>query len=110
MDIHLDLPGTNIKDISMKTLLIIAWLCNLIDTIATVYLTNLGYIEANLLMSCLLAHPVIFVLVKMILMTGLLLFLWLRRTDKHAKPMATVATVVYGAIAVYYAWFFHAIL
>ena len=90
----------------MKLLLLIAWLGNLIDTIATVYLTSLGYVEANPIMAQLLNYPVIFVIVKIALMTGLCAYLWLKRLDKHAKPMAIVADVVYGSIAIYYAWFF----
>lgn len=91
----------------MKLLLLIAWLGNLIDTIATVYLAGLGYAEANPIMAQLLNYPVIFVIVKMFLMSGLCAYLWLKRTDKHAKPMAIVAAGVYGAITAYYAWFFY---
>ena len=94
----------------MKLLLLIAWLGNLIDTIATVYLAGLGYAEANPIMAQLLEYPVIFVIVKMFLMSGLCAYLWLKRSDRHAKPMAIVAVIVYGAIATYYAWFFHAVL
>lgn len=89
----------------MKVLLLIAWLGNLIDTIATVYLTRLGYVEANPIMAQLLNYPVIFVIVKLLLMTGLCAYLWMKRLDKHAMPMAIVASVAYGAIIVYYAWF-----
>ena len=94
----------------MKAFLIIAWLCNLIDTIATVYLTSIGYVEANPVMAQLLSYPLLFITVKTLLMTGLCAYLWLKRTDKHAKPLATLAAIVYGAIAVYYVWFFHAVL
>ena len=90
----------------MKILLLIAWLGNLIDTIATVYLTSLGYVEANPIMAQLLNYPVIFVIVKLLLMTGLCAYLWLKRLDKHAMPMAIVASVVYGLITAYYGWFF----
>ena len=89
----------------MKILLLIAWLGNLIDTIATVYLTSLGYVEANPIMAQLLNYPVIFVIVKLLLMTGLCAYLWLKRLDKHAMPMAIVASVVYCLITAYYAWF-----
>ena len=91
----------------MKVLLLIAWLGNLIDTIATVYLTSLGYVEANPIMAQLLNYPLAFVLVKVLLMTKLCIWLWLKRLDKHAMPMAIVASVVYGAITAYYAWFFY---
>lgn len=91
----------------MKLLLLIAWLGNLIDTIATVYLTSLGYVEANPIMAQLLNYPVIFVLVKIALMTGLCAYLWLKRLDKHAMPLAIDAAIIYGLITAYYAWFFH---
>ena len=90
----------------MKLLLLIAWLGNLIDTIATVYLTSLGYVEANPIMAQLLICPLGFVLVKVLLMTGLCAYLWLKRLDKHAMPMTIVASVVYGLITAYYAGFF----
>ena len=89
----------------MKLLLLIAWLGNLIDTIATVYLTSLGYVEANPIMAQLLNYPVIFVIVKLLLMTGLCAYLWLKRLDKHAKPLAIDAAIIYGLITAYYAWF-----
>ena len=94
----------------MKLLLLIAWLGNLIDTIATVYLTSIGYVEANPIMAQLLNYPVIFVIVKLLLMTWLCAYLWLKRLDKHAKPMAIVATTVYGTIVIYYMWFFYSVL
>lgn len=85
----------------MKTRLIIAGLGNVIDTLSTVYLHRLGYVEANPVMAMLLPHPWLFVLVKLCVFTALLLWLWMRR----AKAAATVAAVVYGAVAMYYgAW------
>lgn len=86
----------------MRTLLLIAGFGNLIDTIATVYLTSVGYVEVNPFMAKLLEFPAVFVTVKMAVMTGLLVFLWRKRADRHAKPMAILAAVVYGLIAVYY--------
>ena len=90
----------------MKTRLIIAGLGNLIDTLSTVYLHRLGYVEANPVMALLLSHPLLFILVKMAVFTALLLWLWHRREDRHAKPLAALAAIVYGAIAVYYGLFF----
>lgn len=94
----------------MKILLLIAGFGNIVDTIATAYLSSLGYVEANPIMAQFLAHPVVFASVKIVVMTGLLVFLWQKRTDKHAKTMAILASVVYGAIACYYAWFFNFIV
>lgn len=85
----------------MTTLLIIAGLGNFIDTLSTLYLYGLGYDEANPVMAALLPHPWLFVLVKLGVFTALLLWLWMRR----AKHAATIAAVVYGAVAMYYgAW------
>lgn len=86
----------------MTPLLIIAGLGNFIDTLSTLYLYGLGYVEANPVMALLLPHPWLFVLVKLTVMTALLLWLWKRR----AKSAATVAAVVYGAVAMYYGIFF----
>lgn len=86
----------------MTPLLIIAGLGNVIDTLSTVYLHSLGYVEANPVMALLLPHPWLFVLVKLCVFTALLLWLHKRR----AKAAATLAAVVYGAVAIYYgAWF-----
>lgn len=94
----------------MKVLLLIAWLGNLIDTIATVYLTSIGYVEANPIMAQLLNYPLVFVIVKLLLMTGLCAYLWLKRTSKHSKPLAAFAATVYGAISIYYMLVFWAIV
>lgn len=90
----------------MRTLLLIAGFGNLIDTIATVYLTSIGYAETNPVMAQLLRYPAVFAVVKMASMTWLLVFLWRNRADRHAKPMAILAAVVYGLIAVYYGLIF----
>ena len=90
----------------MRTRLIIAGLGNLIDTLSTVYLHRQGFVEANPVMAALLSHPLLFILVKMAVFTALLLWLWKRRDDRHALPLAALAAIVYGAIAVYYGLFF----
>lgn len=86
----------------MRTRLIIAWLCNLVDIAATLYLSGLGYVEANLAMAWLLQWPWLFSMVKLSAMTFVLLFLWNNREDRHALPLATFTAVVYGLIAIYY--------
>ena len=90
----------------MRILLIIAGIGNLVDTVATVYLTKMGHLEANPVMRWLLQIPGVFVVVKIVVMTALLLWLWYRREDKHATPLAAVAAVVYGLISAYYLVFF----
>lgn len=94
----------------METRLSIAGIGNLIDTAATIYLTQKGYTEANPAMAAMLDRPVLFAAVKIVAMTALLLFLWHRREDRHAKLLATIAAVVYGSIAVYYGVFFSVIV
>lgn len=90
----------------MKLLLLIAWLGNLIDTAATLYLVGLGYHEANPIMRQLLQYPRLFAAVKICTMTAALLWLWKERESKLAVMASWIAAVVYGAIAVYYAaWF-----
>lgn len=94
----------------MKTLLIIAWLGNLIDMIATVYLTSIGYTEINPIMAYLLVNPIVFIVVKIVAMTVVCMYIWQKRADKYSKPLATFAATVYGAISIYYMWFFWAIV
>lgn len=86
----------------MRTRLIIAGIGNLIDLIATLHLIRVGFMEINPIMAHLVLYPRLFAAVKMGAMTGVLLFLWKRREDRHAKPLATFVAVVYGAIAFYY--------
>lgn len=94
----------------MRMLLIIAYVGNLVDTIATVYLTRLGYMEVNPVMRYLLQIPEVFVVTKILVTTALLVWLWHTREDRHAIHMATVAAVVYGLIAIYYFIVFTVIL
>ena len=86
----------------MRTLLITAWLGNAIDMVSTLYLVNRGFVEANPVIRRVLEYPALFVLVKLGAMTALVFWLWHRREDRHAKPLATIAAAVYGLIAVYY--------
>ena len=86
----------------MKTRLTIAYIGNLIDLIATLYLTKQGFHEVNPFMRPLLGCPWLFAAVKLLAMTLVCLFLWKRREDRHALPLATIAAAVYGLIAVYY--------
>ena len=86
----------------MKTRLTIAYIGNLIDLIATLYLTKQGFHEVNPFMRPLLACPWLFTAVKLLAMTLVCLFLWKRREDRHALPLATFASAVYGLIATYY--------
>jgi hypothetical protein len=86
----------------MKLRLIIAHIGNIIDIIATLHLTEQGFYEANPFMRPLLDCPWLFATVKLLAITLVCLFLWKRKEDRHALPLATFAAVVYGLIAVYY--------
>ena len=90
----------------MITRLIVAWIGNLIDALSTLHLVKIGFVEANPVMRYVLQSPIMFLFVKIGTMTTMLFWLWRKREDKHAKPLATVAAAVYGAISVYYLWFF----
>ena len=90
----------------MNVCLLIAYIGNIIDTIATLSLTEQGFHEVNPFMRPLLDCPWLFAAVKLLAMTWVCLFLWRRKEDRHALPLATFAAVVYGLIAFYYvAWF-----
>lgn len=92
----------------MRTRLTLAFLGNLIDTAATLYLSGLGYMEANPVMAWLLRWPAVFAGVKIGAMTAVVWWLWKRRGDKNASAAATAAAMVYGAVSVYYIVFFTA--
>lgn len=94
------------KHNQIRTSLLIAWLGNLVDMVSTLYLHSIGYTEANPVMACLLDTPLVFALAKITLMTLLLLYLWQKREDKHAKVLSGLAAVIYGAITIYYGVFF----
>lgn len=94
----------------MRTRLIIAGIGNLIDLIATLHLLGVGFVEINPIMAQLVPYPRLFAAVKMGAMTGVLLFLWKNREDRHAKPLATFAAVVYALLTVYYIVFFAVML
>lgn len=90
----------------MKLRLTIAFLGNLIDMVATLWLVSLGYHEANPVMRWLLNYPILFVTVKLGLMAALLCYLWHERENKLAVIASWIAAVVYGAISIYYCvWF-----
>lgn len=91
----------------MAVLLSIGWLCNLIDTVATVYLHSVYmYLETNPVMAWLLQWPWLFIFVKIAAMTAVALWLWRERGNCYARAAAWVAAAVYGAVALYYVQFF----
>ena len=83
--------------------LITTYLCNLIDTIATVYFyivydgTELNPISAELLRS-----PPLFAAFKLIVMTIAVAFIWWKRDWKFCKVTSWVLFVEYLLVTIYY--------
>ena len=94
----------------MKMRLIISFVGNLIDIIATLYLTNLGYMEANFIMARTLQWPLLFIAIKLLAMTLVLVLLWRERHDKKAIFASWIACIVYGLIGVYYVFIFRLLI
>ena len=82
--------------------LIIAYIGNIIDTAATLYLYSKGGLEINPFMALLLKSPWMFAVVKISIMSILVMRLWACREDKTAKIAAWVAAAIYGALSLYY--------
>lgn len=95
----------------MKSRLLIAWIGNLIDTASTVILCcGHCFVEVNPVMAWLLRCPALFVAVKLIAMTAVVIWLWRNRGDKKANIASWIAAAVYGALSVYYAKVFGVLL
>ena len=86
----------------MRTPIIIIWTGNIIDLVATLHLSGLGYTEANPFMAALLPHPLLFALVKTGGMALATWILWKNRDSDIARITAWVAAGLYGLIALYY--------
>lgn len=86
----------------MKTPITIIWTGNIIDLIATLHLTGLGYQEANPFMAALLHRPLLFALVKIIGMAVATWILWRNRGYKSARITAWAAAGLYSLLALYY--------
>ena len=92
----------------MKTRLIVAWLGNLIDTIATVYLTSYcDGMEINPISAVMLEKPFLFILVKVLMMTISAIFIWRFRDRPFFKVTSWMLFVEYLAVAIYYACIFY---
>lgn len=87
----------------MVTRLILAWLCNLIDVIATVYLcTYCNGEELNPISAELLNSPPLFIAFKLIVMTIAVLFMWWRQDTKFCKVASWILFIEYLLVAFYY--------
>lgn len=94
----------------MITALIIAWIGNLVDTVSTLYLSGLGFVEANPIMASLLSHPLLFASAKIVVMTMVLWYLWMNRAYRKARITAWIAAGLYILVSVYYLIFFTVLL
>jgi high-affinity K+ transport system ATPase subunit B len=82
-------------------------LCNLIDVASTLYLClTQSFVELNPIVNVLLQKPIIFVIVKIGLITLILIRLWKDREEKGVKIIINIGCLLYELIALYYAvWF-----
>ena len=88
--------------------IVIAWICNLIDTIATahLYMNHEGE-ELNPISNWLLEQSVTtFVACKLIIMTLAALFMWWKQDMKFCKVASWILFVEYLLVAFYYAIIF----
>lgn len=86
----------------MKLRLIIAYFGNIIDTLATLYFINKGFIEINFLMALLINIPWLFVIIKIGVMTIIIIRLWMCRENKYAQIASWIVMILYGIISIYY--------
>lgn len=84
--------------------LIIAWICNLIDTVATVYLyTNFDGEELNPISDWLLSQSTtVFAAFKIAVMTVAVLFIWWKQDMKFCRVASWILFVEYLLVAFYY--------
>lgn len=90
----------------MRTPLIIFAIGNLIDMFSTLYLTGMGYREANPFMAALLHSPFLLCLVKISTTWLVIWILWNSRECRSARKTAWFAAVLYGLISLYYLFVF----
>lgn len=83
--------------------LITIWICNLIDTISTLYFyTYHGGIELNPISAELLHSPQLFVTFKLFIMTIAVTFLWWKQDLKFCKIASWILFVEYLLVVFYY--------
>lgn len=87
----------------MKTKLCIAGAGNLIDCLATFILTQYyGVPELNPFMAWMLQWPVFAMIIKLSVVSFVLIYAWYSEHNKYTETLATFASLLYGAIGVYY--------
>ena len=76
---------------------------NIIDIIATLYLCyKEAFVEINPFIAFLLQYPILFVVVKIGLMTIVLVRLWNGREDKRVNIVINIGYYLYGILCLYY--------
>jgi hypothetical protein len=91
--------------------LIIAWICNLIDTIATVHLhTSYSGTELNPISAVLLRTPQLFIIFKLTAMTIAVAFLWWKHDWNLCKVICWILFIEYLLVAFYYLMIYTIIL
>lgn len=84
--------------------LALLWICNAVDTAATLYYTQSGLmVEVNPIMAALLEYPTAFVCIKIGLVSAICILLWACRGRKLARFCVYFGAGLYGAVALYYA-------
>ena len=79
------------------------FICNIIDTVATLCFYSTGlFEELNPVMRYLLQWPVIFVLFKMGIVVIISLRLWQQREHKLARIVINICWIEYLLLAIYY--------
>lgn len=87
----------------MKISLLILWIFNFCDMIATLYFTSNGtMIEANPIMAILLHHPILFIFTKLIIATLICLYLYKNKQNKLVKLTTNICLIFYGILTLYY--------
>lgn len=87
----------------MLTRLLITYLCNLLDIVATLHLsaTQNGE-ELNPIAAWLLQFPPLFVTVKMVVMTTAVAFMWWKRDWRLCEIASWILCIEYLLVACYY--------
>ena len=76
---------------------------NIMDIIATLYLCyKEAFVELNPFVAILLKNPILFVIVKIGLMTIVLVRLWNGREDKRVNIVINFGFYLYGLLCMYY--------
>lgn len=82
----------------MKPRLTIAYIGNLIDIVSTLYFTSIGFVEINPIMAWLLQWPILFIAVKILVMTFYVILLWYARHEMMAVIASWFASLLYGVL------------